>query len=288
MTTTEAADFRAHLPADTPRATDALLVQLAGTVRDRREHDHHHGGITEDLYCMNLAAYAGERMGTVLARLAAAEDRLDVIAAKTAPCPPPDVANGYDSCQHGPWPCPATEVAWIAAGLDVAAQVAAAAREWRARMAEALLGESAGDDDAHLDECPAGDPGCNAPADGEWHSHDTCTTPRTAANLGAEDPTDRQLPPDLERRLLAHVEAGAVWLGTQTWSTDPAAPVHPLDQLDVTHRTTANRGLEVLHDALTGAAVEHADAGPDDTGERLLRLTDAGAADLAELRQARR
>jgi hypothetical protein len=26
--------------------------------------------------------------------------------------------------------------------------------------------------------CPAGDPGCDAPADGEWHCHDACEPPK--------------------------------------------------------------------------------------------------------------
>jgi hypothetical protein len=52
-------------------ATDALLVQLGESVRDRLAHDH--STQREDLYCMNLTSYMGERMGPVLRRLLDAE-----------------------------------------------------------------------------------------------------------------------------------------------------------------------------------------------------------------------
>lgn len=47
--------------------------------------------------------------------------RLKTIAALISPCPPPDIAGGYDLCPCGrgsTWPCPTTRVAWLAAGLD--------------------------------------------------------------------------------------------------------------------------------------------------------------------------
>lgn len=35
--------------------------------------------------------------------------------------------------------------------------------------------------------CPVGDPGCDAPDDGEWHCHDACTPPHspTSSTAGA-------------------------------------------------------------------------------------------------------
>ncbi len=48
-------------------------------------------------------------------------NRLDLIATLIQPCPPPDIANGYDMCPCGLgccWPCPVTRAAWLARGLD--------------------------------------------------------------------------------------------------------------------------------------------------------------------------
>jgi len=59
---------------DTPPATDALLVGLAESVRDRHGHDHPRH---EDLYCANLASWSGERTGPLLARLLAECDRTE-------------------------------------------------------------------------------------------------------------------------------------------------------------------------------------------------------------------
>lgn len=70
----------AELIGDAKPATDRLLGQLAGSVRDRREHEH---PTWEDLYCFNLVSWAGERMAPVLRRLLDAEARLAEL--KTAP-----------------------------------------------------------------------------------------------------------------------------------------------------------------------------------------------------------
>lgn len=49
----------------------------------------------------------------------ALEHRLLQIAQRLTPCPIPDVTEGWDLCGHGlAWPCPTTEAAWIARGLD--------------------------------------------------------------------------------------------------------------------------------------------------------------------------
>ncbi|MEU0949849.1 hypothetical protein ABZ379_45415 [Streptomyces canus] len=59
------------LLGDAKPAQDALLRQLAQSVRDRGEHDH--TTQREDLYCLNLTSFMGERMGPVLLRLLEAE-----------------------------------------------------------------------------------------------------------------------------------------------------------------------------------------------------------------------
>jgi hypothetical protein len=64
----------ASLIGDAKPATDELLVSFGKSVRDRREHDH--ATQHEDWFCMNLAAYMGERMGPVLRRLLDAEARV--------------------------------------------------------------------------------------------------------------------------------------------------------------------------------------------------------------------
>lgn len=48
-------------------ATDLLLGDLADCVQKVRHHEHPSRG--EDLYCLNLTSYMGERMGAVLKRL---------------------------------------------------------------------------------------------------------------------------------------------------------------------------------------------------------------------------
>jgi chaperonin cofactor prefoldin len=60
----------AELIGDAKPATAGLLEQLAQSVRDRREHEH---PTWEDLYCLNLVSWAGERLGPVLRRVLDAE-----------------------------------------------------------------------------------------------------------------------------------------------------------------------------------------------------------------------
>jgi hypothetical protein len=64
----------AALIGDAKPATDALLVQLGESVRDRLAHDH--TTQREDWFCMNLTSFMGERMGPVLRRLVDAEARV--------------------------------------------------------------------------------------------------------------------------------------------------------------------------------------------------------------------
>jgi hypothetical protein len=74
MSTTPArpltADQRASLAAllgdDAKPATNKLLMDFGDVIRQRREHDHPKW---EDLFCLNLVSYMGERMVPVLRRL---------------------------------------------------------------------------------------------------------------------------------------------------------------------------------------------------------------------------
>ncbi|MET8765519.1 hypothetical protein [Streptomyces sp. NPDC004658] len=54
-------------------ARDSLLLSLGESIRGRREHEH---PTWEDLYCLNLVSYTGERMAPVLRRLLDAEARI--------------------------------------------------------------------------------------------------------------------------------------------------------------------------------------------------------------------
>ncbi|ELP62816.1 hypothetical protein PV735_11190 [Streptomyces turgidiscabies] len=54
------------LIGDAKPATSGLLVSFGESVQNRREHEH---PTWEDLYCMNLSSYMGERMAPVLRRL---------------------------------------------------------------------------------------------------------------------------------------------------------------------------------------------------------------------------
>ncbi|MEU6527836.1 hypothetical protein ABZ869_01425 [Streptomyces sp. NPDC046928] len=64
----------AELIGDAKPATARLVEQLAKSVRDRRDHEH---PTWEDLYCLNLVSWMGERMGPVLRRLLDAEERIE-------------------------------------------------------------------------------------------------------------------------------------------------------------------------------------------------------------------
>lgn len=67
--------------------------------------------------------------------------RLQQIAQRLTACPIPDVTNGWDLCAHGlPWPCPTTEAAWIARGLDRDKQVRAHVVWLHGEQADAYTG----------------------------------------------------------------------------------------------------------------------------------------------------
>ncbi|MYR61142.1 hypothetical protein GTY54_34600 [Streptomyces sp. SID625] len=59
---------------DAKPAAPSLLVSCGQSVKNRLEHDH---PTWEDLYCLNLTSYMGERMGPVLRRLLDAEARAE-------------------------------------------------------------------------------------------------------------------------------------------------------------------------------------------------------------------
>lgn len=58
---------------DAKAATTGLIVSFGQSVANRRNHEH---PTWEDLYCMNLSSYMGERMAPVLRRLLDAESRI--------------------------------------------------------------------------------------------------------------------------------------------------------------------------------------------------------------------
>ncbi|MET8475380.1 hypothetical protein ABZY90_19810 [Streptomyces sp. NPDC006422] len=69
----------AALLGDAKPASDSLLHQLAESVRDRLAHEHPKW---EDLFCLNLTSFMGERMGPVLRRLIDAEARVAELKAE--------------------------------------------------------------------------------------------------------------------------------------------------------------------------------------------------------------
>ena len=66
---------------DVQPATDALIGTFAESVANVRNHEH---PSWEDLYCMNLTSYMGERMAPVLKRLLVAESEADQLRARVA------------------------------------------------------------------------------------------------------------------------------------------------------------------------------------------------------------
>ncbi|MFC7794575.1 hypothetical protein [Streptomyces cinereoruber] len=79
----------ADLIGEAKPATDALLVQLGESVRDRLAHDH--STQREDWYCMNLTSFMGERMGPVLRRLLDAEAEVVRLQTRLAELDRPNV-----------------------------------------------------------------------------------------------------------------------------------------------------------------------------------------------------
>jgi len=70
--------------------------------------------------------------------LSDAWSRLAAVARELHPCPPPNIAAGYDLCPCGrgqSWPCGLTRVAWLAHGRDPQAEIRAACQAARAELA---------------------------------------------------------------------------------------------------------------------------------------------------------
>lgn len=110
-------DALAELLGDVQPASDSLLLSLAESVRDRREHEHPQW---EDIYCGNLAGYLGERMAPVLRRL------LDAEAPKLGDF----IACSASRCSFGEWSGRAQERGWVRRGAGwVCVQCADAADE---------------------------------------------------------------------------------------------------------------------------------------------------------------
>lgn len=60
---------------DAEPARNSLLMPFGESIRDRRDHDH--STQSEDWYCLNLAAWMGEKAAPVLRRLLDAEAEID-------------------------------------------------------------------------------------------------------------------------------------------------------------------------------------------------------------------
>jgi hypothetical protein len=67
---------------DAKPARAGLLMSFGKSVQDRRDHDH--TTQREDWYCLNLAAYMGERAAPVLRRLLDAEAEIDRLSDELA------------------------------------------------------------------------------------------------------------------------------------------------------------------------------------------------------------
>ncbi|MEU3289946.1 hypothetical protein [Streptomyces longwoodensis] len=74
-------DEIAELIGDVKPASPGLLVSFGQSVRNRREHEHPKW---EDLYCMNLSSYMGERIAPVLRRLLDVEAEAEALRARVA------------------------------------------------------------------------------------------------------------------------------------------------------------------------------------------------------------
>lgn len=75
----------ALLDAEQQPVANNVLLSLAESVHDRREHQH---PTHEDIYCGNLTAWAGERTGAVLRRLVDAEREIERLHAELKARPP--------------------------------------------------------------------------------------------------------------------------------------------------------------------------------------------------------
>ncbi|MGW3166941.1 BN159_2729 family protein [Streptomyces sp. NPDC001142] len=71
----------ARLLGEGTSASDELIMHLAESVRDVRDHTHPQG---EDLYCSNLTAYMGERAALLLRRLLDTEAEVAWLRARSA------------------------------------------------------------------------------------------------------------------------------------------------------------------------------------------------------------
>ncbi|MFE5996717.1 hypothetical protein ACFQ6C_07465 [Streptomyces sp. NPDC056454] len=96
----------AALIGDVEPATDGLLLSFAKAVRDRREHEHPEW---EDLYCMNLSSWMGERIAPVLRRLLNGEAEQAGGLGEFVSCS----ARG---CSFGEWSSKAEERGWVRRG----------------------------------------------------------------------------------------------------------------------------------------------------------------------------
>lgn len=102
-------------PHPEAESTDLALVD-ARFLADRARRALGAGPDAEQISDQIRAALAARRTAPTPEP---AEDRLVRLAELLAPCPRPDIEDGWDLCAHAePWPCVITRAAWIAAGLS--------------------------------------------------------------------------------------------------------------------------------------------------------------------------
>jgi hypothetical protein len=100
--------------------------------------------------------------------------RLGRIASLLAPYPTPDLDGGSDLCTCGsgePWPCPATQAAWLARGIEPDTEAARIRAEAHAALADRLTREHAAGHHNRIDRAHPDCPLCVAGAAGESRSY---------------------------------------------------------------------------------------------------------------------
>jgi hypothetical protein len=114
------------------------------------------------------------------------------------------------------------------------------------------------------------------------HTLDTARLER--ANLGpiTRAGHDQAPAPELGRRLLEQIAAGAIWAAATTWARDAEIRDTAGNYLDPNQRATANAGLDMLQDWLGNGAIRYT-GNPDDHGMRKLELCGPGQALLSGL-----
>jgi hypothetical protein len=105
------------------------------------------------------------------------------------------------------------------------------------------------------------------------------------ANLGPIDRAghDQAPAPELGRRLLEQIAAGAIWAGPTSWARDTTIRDTAGNYLDPAQRATANAVLDMLTDWLGSNAVAYTGDTIHPGGLCLVQLRGPGYALLADL-----